>query len=112
MKIAIGADHAGFELKERVKVLLLELLDSGFDDAHPELTPGIGTGRFSGKRPVHHDRSKLGLARVVAESADGVRAVLGFRICFVRTAMAHLEPARVCQLPAINDNSKSQPTHL
>ena len=39
MKIAIGADHAGFELKERVKALLIELkhevLDLGTHGAEP-----------------------------------------------------------------------------
>ena len=39
MKIAIGADHAGLELKERVKALLLELnhevLDLGTHGPEP-----------------------------------------------------------------------------
>ena len=39
MKVAIGADHAGFELKEWVKALLLELkhevLDLGTHSVEP-----------------------------------------------------------------------------
>ena len=85
MKIALGADHAGFELKERVKALLLELkhdvLDLGTRNTkpvdYPDFAEAVG-------RAVRDAKAKRGIlvcgsgvgASVAANKIPGVRAGL------------------------------------
>jgi RpiB/LacA/LacB family sugar-phosphate isomerase len=85
MKIAIGADHAGFELKKRVKALLLELkhevLDLGTDGPepvdYPDFAEAVGLAVRDGKaeRGILMCGSGVG-ASVAANKIPGVRAGL------------------------------------
>jgi RpiB/LacA/LacB family sugar-phosphate isomerase len=85
MKIAIGADHAGFELKERVKALLTELkhdvLDLGTHGTdpvdYPDFAEAVGLAVRDGKaaRGILMCGSGVG-ASVAANKIPGVRAGL------------------------------------
>ena len=85
MKIAIGADHAGFELKEQVKALMLELkhevLDLGTHNTepvdYPDFAEAVGLAVRDGKaeRGILVCGSGVGAA-VAANKIPGVRAGL------------------------------------
>jgi RpiB/LacA/LacB family sugar-phosphate isomerase len=85
MKIAIGADHAGFELKERVKALLTELkhevLDLGTHSTdpvdYPDFAEAVGLAVRDGKaaRGILMCGSGVG-ASVAVNKIPGVRAGL------------------------------------
>ena len=85
MKIAIGADHAGFELKEAVKRLLLELKhdvqDLGAHSAeptdYPDFSEAVGLAVRDGKaeRGILCCGSGVG-ASVAANKIPGIRAGL------------------------------------
>ena len=85
MKIAIGADHAGFELKERIKAQLLDLkcevLDLGTHSAapvdYPDFAEAVGLAVRDGKaeRGILVCGSGVG-ASVAANKIPGVRAGL------------------------------------
>jgi RpiB/LacA/LacB family sugar-phosphate isomerase len=85
MKIAIGADHAGFELKERVKGQLLELkhevLDVGTNSTspvdYPDFAEAVSLAVRDGKaeRGVLICGSGVG-ASVAANKIPGIRAGL------------------------------------
>ena len=85
MKIAIGADHAGFELKECVKARLLEwkqdVLDLGTNSAkpvdYPDYAEAVGLAVREGKaeRGIMICGSGVG-ASVAANKIPGVRAGL------------------------------------
>lgn len=85
MEIAIGADHAGFELKERVKARLLEgkhdVLDLGAHSAkpvdYPDYAEAVGLAVREGKaeRGIVICGSGVG-ASVAANKIPGVRAGL------------------------------------
>ena len=85
MTVAIGADHAGFELKERVKTLLLELKHSVLDLGTSSLEPvdypdfaetvGLAVRDGRAERGVLICGSGVG-ASVAANKIPGVRAGL------------------------------------
>jgi len=85
MRIAIGADHAGFELKEHVKTLLLrlkhEVVDLGTRSTepvdYPDFAEAVGTAVCNGKasRGILVCGSGVG-ASVAANKIPGVRAGL------------------------------------
>jgi len=85
MKVAIGADHAGFDLKECVKAHLLELkhevLDLGTRDAsksdYPDFAEAVGQAVRGGaaERGILVCGSGVG-ASVAANKIPGVRAGL------------------------------------
>jgi len=85
MKIAIGADHAGFDLKERLKACLQELqcdvLDLGTHSAapvdYPDFAEAVGLAVRDGKaeRGILVCGSGVG-ASVAANKIPGVRAGL------------------------------------
>jgi RpiB/LacA/LacB family sugar-phosphate isomerase len=85
MKIAIGADHAGFELKQRIKARLVELkhevLDLGTNSAapvdYPDFAEAVGLAVRDGKaeRGILVCGSGVG-ASVAANKIPGVRAGL------------------------------------
>jgi len=85
MKIAIGADHAGFELKEHIKKLLLtmshEVLDLGTHSTnpvdYPDFSESVGLAVRDGKaeRGILLCGSGVG-ASVAANKIPGVRAGL------------------------------------
>ena len=85
MRVALGGDHAGFELKERVKTLLLELkhevLDLGTFSTeavdYPDFAESVGLAVRDGKaeRGILMCGSGVG-ASVAANKIPGVRAGL------------------------------------
>ena len=85
MKIALGSDHAGFELKERVKTLLRELkhevLDLGTANTKPVDYPdyaeavGLAVRDAKAERGILVCGSGVG-ASVAANKVPGVRAGL------------------------------------
>jgi RpiB/LacA/LacB family sugar-phosphate isomerase len=85
MKIAVGADHAGFELKECVKVRLMEwkheVLDLGTHSAepvdYPDYAEAVGNAVREGKaeRGIVMCGSGVG-ASVAANKIPGIRAGL------------------------------------
>jgi len=85
MKIALGADHAGFELKECVKARLLELkhevLDLGTQSARPVDYPvyaeavGLAVREGRAERGILLCGSGVG-ASVAANKIPGIRAGL------------------------------------
>jgi len=85
MKIALAADHAGFELKERVKALLIEskveVLDLGTHSTdpvdYPDYAEAVGLAVRDGKadRGILLCGSGVG-ASVAANKIPGVRAGL------------------------------------
>jgi ribose 5-phosphate isomerase B len=85
MKIAIGADHAGFELKERVKRFLesrgIEVLDLGTTSAESTDYPPYAFHVAEAVRDGGADRGILvcdsgnGIA-IAANKVDGIRAAI------------------------------------
>jgi ribose 5-phosphate isomerase B len=98
MRIAIGADHAGFELKEHVKGLLSdgghEVIDLGTDSTEPVDYPPIcsGVGREvvngSAERGVVIGGSGQG-EQLAANKVRGVRASLCNDLYTARFARLH-----------------------
>jgi RpiB/LacA/LacB family sugar-phosphate isomerase len=88
MKIALGADHAGFELKERVKEHVLELkhevLDLGTGDTAPVDYPkfaeavALAVRNGTAERGILVCGSGVG-ASVAANKIPGIRAGLCHR---------------------------------
>jgi RpiB/LacA/LacB family sugar-phosphate isomerase len=85
MKIALGADHAGFELKEHVKAQLVELkhqvVDLGTDNTEPVDYPdfaeavGLAVRDCKAERGILLCGSGVG-ASVAANKIPGIRAGL------------------------------------
>jgi len=98
MKIAIGSDHAGFELKEDLKVYLtgkgVEVIDLGTADGEPVDYPEIGmavaqkvsTGAIS--RGILICGTGIGMS-VVANRFRGVRAALCHDLYTARMSREH-----------------------
>ena len=87
MKVYLGTDHAGFELKERIKSFLsengYEVKDCGafsFDknDDYPDFIAraAIGVSKNPNSKGIVFGKSGAGEA-IVANKIKGVRAVLG-----------------------------------
>lgn len=99
MKIYLAADHAGFELKEKIKDYLLlknyEVFDQGAfeldqDDDYPKLISKAAdkVSNDQSSRAIVFGKSGAGEA-IVANKFKNVRAVLGFSKDNVRLARQH-----------------------
>ena len=85
LKIAVAADHAGFQLKERLKQLMLdaghEVLDYGCDSERPCDYPDHGRPAAEAVAKGHCDRGVLvcgtgiGMS-IVANKVPGIHAAL------------------------------------
>lgn len=98
MKIAVGADHKGFELKEKIKALLeswgYEVVDFGTDS-----TESVDYSDFAIKvgKAVSEKRADRGIAvcwtgngvTLAANKIDGVRATIALNPDMARLARAH-----------------------
>ena len=98
MRIAIGSDHAGFELKEKVKVILKarghEVIDYGTDS-----TESVDYSDFALKvaRAVAGGEADRGVAvcwtgngvTISANKIDGIRATLALNPDMAMLARAH-----------------------
>lgn len=108
MKVFIGADHRGFELKEKLKIYLGELgyeaedcgntvLDN--DDDYPDF--GISVGRKvveTGGMGIVICGSGVGIS-IAANKINGVRCALAWREDVAKQAREHLD-ANVLSLPS------------
>jgi ribose 5-phosphate isomerase B len=119
MKIAIGADHAGFELKNQLGDVLRhtghEVCDFGTNSAeptdYPDYAARVAKAVASGtvERGVLVCGSGVGMS-IAANKVQGVRAALGVSVEEVRLARAHnnanvltlggrfVEPMVACEL--------------
>ena len=98
MRIAIGADHAGFELKEHVKVLLAEaeheIIDLGTDSTEPVDYPPICSAVA---REVVNGNAERGVViggsgqgeQLAANKVRGARATLSNDLYTARFARLH-----------------------
>jgi ribose 5-phosphate isomerase B len=85
MKVGLGADHAGYELKERIKAHLtgqgIELVDLGVHDTtpsdYPDIAEAIGEALIGGRieRGILVCGSGVGVS-VAANKIPGIRAGL------------------------------------
>lgn len=99
MKIYLGSDHAGFELKEKIKSFLLEkgfsVEDCGafaFDknDDYPNFTSKAATKVSQNPFSVGIVLGKSGAGEcITANKIKGIRAVLGFSAENVKLAREH-----------------------
>jgi ribose 5-phosphate isomerase B len=98
MKIALGSDHAGFELKEDLRALLagqkIEVVDLGAKDESPVDYPDIGASvaekvsRGEVERGVLICGSGIGMS-IVANRFPGVRAALCHDVYTSRMSREH-----------------------
>ncbi len=86
MRVILGADHGGFTIKEKVKLLLTELGYEVFDvgnnaldndDDYVDFAEKAVTEMVESDRVVLFCRNGMGMA-IVANKKDGVRCGLGF----------------------------------
>ena len=98
MRIAMGADHAGFPLKEDLKGFLEaeghEVIDVGTDSTDPVDYPGFCAAAARAVADGHADRGiVLGGTgqgeQIVANKIDGVRASLCHDLYSARLAREH-----------------------
>lgn len=105
MRIAIGSDHAGFELKQAVKELLSELghsfEDFGCYNTHSVDYPDIGrqvaeaVARGEFERGILVCGSGIGMS-VVANKVPGIRAALCCDPFIARKAREHVNANILC----------------
>ena len=99
MKIYLGTDHAGFELKEKIKSFLLEksfdIEDCGaftFDknDDYPDFISkaAIKVSQNSSSFGIVFGKSGAGEC-ITANKIKGIRAILGFSVENVKLAREH-----------------------
>jgi len=99
MKIYLGTDHAGFELKEKIKEFLqqnsYDIEDCGAfhfdkDDDYPDFIAKavIGVSKNPNSKGIVFGKSGAGEC-MVANKIKGIRAVLGFNKENVRLSRLH-----------------------
>jgi len=98
MKIAIGADHAGYALKDQVRDALRlaghEVIDVGTNSAestdYPDYAGAVAMGVVSGaaERGILVCSTGVGMS-IAANKVDGVRAAIAFNVDEVRLTRAH-----------------------
>lgn len=98
MKVAIGSDHAGFEAKEKIKVVLddlgLDVVDFGTDSRdsvdYPDFGAMVGRAVASGEAQsgIVVCGSGVGIA-IAANKIDGVRAAQAWTEEIARLARQH-----------------------
>jgi ribose 5-phosphate isomerase B len=98
MKIAIGADHAGFALKDQVRDALRqaghEVMDVGTDTAastdYPDYAGAVAHDVVSGvaERGILVCSTGVGMS-IAANKVDGIRAAIAFNPDEVRLTRAH-----------------------
>jgi len=106
MKIYLGTDHAGFELKEKIKSFLLEksfdIEDCGaftFDknDDYPDFISkaAIKVSQNSSSFGIVFGKSGAGEC-ITANKIKGIRAILGFSVENVKLAREHNDANVLC----------------
>ena len=115
MKIAIGSDHAGFELKEKVKVILKalgnEIIDYGTDstdsvdysDFGLQVAKAVASGEVD--RGVTVCWTGNGM-NIVANKVDGIRATIAINPDMAMLARAHNNSNVLTLASKYTDNSQ------
>ena len=99
MKVYLGTDHAGFELKEKIKSYLIEksfevedcgALEFDKNDDYPDFVSkaAIGVAKDPNFRGIVFGKSGAGEC-VVANKIKNIRAILGFSTENVKLAREH-----------------------
>ena len=98
MRIAIGADHAGFSLKERIREILSskghDVVDFGTNSPestdYPDFAVPVGNSVVSGEtdRGILVCSTGVGMS-IAANKIDGVRAALGVNADEVNLTRSH-----------------------
>jgi len=105
MRIVIGADHAGFEAKEKLKKFLQtlghEVTDFGCYSVEPVDFPDIALLVSEAVRRKEFDRAVLvdgfnGAMPLAANKVHGIRAVAAYDIISARFASAHEDCNVLC----------------
>ncbi len=105
MRLVIGADHAGFEAKEKLKKFLLglghEVMDFGCYSTEPVDFPDIALLVSEAVRKKEFDRAVLvdgfnGAMPLAANKVHGIRAVAAYDIISARFASAHEDCNVLC----------------
>lgn len=105
MRLVIGADHAGFEAKEKLKKFLQglghEVMDFGCYSTEPVDFPDIALLVSEAVRKKEFDRGVLvdgfnGAMPLAANKVHGIRAVAAYDIISARFASAHEDCNVLC----------------
>lgn len=105
MRLVIGADHAGFEAKEKLKKFLQglghEVMDFGCYSVEPVDFPDIALLVSEAVRRKEFDRGVLvdgfnGAMPLAANKVHGIRAVAAYDIISARFASAHEDCNVLC----------------
>jgi len=105
MKLVIGADHAGFEAKEKLKKFLQglghEVADFGCYSVEPVDFPDVALLVSEAVRRKEFDRAVLvdgfnGAMPLAANKVRGIRAVAAYDIISARFASAHEDCNVLC----------------
>ncbi len=105
MRLVIGADHAGFEAKEKLKKFLQglghEVMDFGCYSTEPVDFPDIALLVSEAVRRKEFDRGVLvdgfnGAMPLAANKVHGIRAVAAYDIISARFASAHEDCNVLC----------------
>ena len=105
MRLVIGADHAGFEAKEKLKKFLQglghEVMDFGCYSVEPVDFPDIALLVSEAVRKKEFDRAVLvdgfnGAMPLAANKVRGIRAVAAYDIISARFAAAHEDCNVLC----------------
>lgn len=105
MRLVIGADHAGFEAKEKLKKFLQglghEVMDFGCYSTEPVDFPDIALLVSEAVRRKEFDRGVLvdgfnGAMPLAANKVHGIRAVAAYDILSARFAAAHEDCNVLC----------------
>ena len=105
MRLVIGADHAGFEAKEKLKKFLQglghEVMDFGCYSTEPVDFPDIALLVSEAVRRKEFDRGVLvdgfnGAMPLAANKVHGIRAVAAYDIISARFASAHEDCNMLC----------------
>ncbi len=105
MRLVIGADHAGFEAKEKLKKFLQglghEVMDFGCYSAEPVDFPDIALLVSEAVRKKEFDRAVLidgfnGAMPLAANKVRGIRAVAAYDVISARFAAAHEDCNVLC----------------
>lgn len=106
MRIALGSDHAGYKLKERIKEILekhkIDYTDLGTDTDteqadYPDYARAVAIGVAEGKysRGILSCRTGIGMS-IVANKIKGIRAALCYDIRTAELSRSHNNSNILC----------------
>lgn len=101
MKIAIGSDHAGFELKEKIKDILKEK-NLGYKDYGPFSIDSVDYPDYGHKvgKSIQENENEFGI--VICGSGNGINMTVN-KYSNVRSALCWT--AEICELARLHNNA-------